>query len=245
MKKNIIFIIMIFLSLVYINAQNTTSTTTTNKTNADTGLSANSLITEVRLSGFEDASFWNVGMPIDQGFISKQTRTGVPKDVSDDKSTLASRDEKAGIPRTYQKQKVLGIKVEYISRGYNWFAVRPVKPIVVEGVCQKLSVWVAGRNYKHVLKMMVQDFYGNERYLYVDKLNFIGWKELSVFIPDNINQRDFHFIDRQGIKFSGFYVECDPVDTYGIYYIYFDELRAVTDLFNEKTQDIDDMRDDW
>jgi hypothetical protein len=243
MKKYILTLVLIFICLIGINSQ--TTTTTTNKSTSDTGLSANSLITEIRLSGFEDASFWYAGMPIDQGFISKETRPGVPKDVSDDNSAFAKRDINAGIPRTYPKQKVLGIKVEYIARGYNWFAIRPVKPIVVEGICQSLSVWVAGRNYKHVLKMMVQDFFGNERHLYVDKLNFIGWKELSVSIPDNINQRDFHFVNRQGIKFSGFYVECDPVETFGIYYMYFDELRAVSDMFNEKTIDIDDMRDDW
>ena len=206
---------------------------------------ANAQLTEVRLSGFEDASFWDVAMPIDQGIATKMAIKGSPRDVSSDKSTFAKRDEKYGIPRNYARAKVLGVKVEYISRGYNWFSIIPAKPIVVEGICQSISVWVAGRNYKHWLRMDLQDFMGDERLLYVDQLNFVGWKELTVSIPPTIKQRDYHFGDKIGLKFNGFVIECDPMETWGVYYIYFDELRAYTDLFNEKTRDVDDMHDDW
>lgn len=204
---------------------------------------ANSEITEVRLNGFEDSSFWICKMPIDQGIISSMSRNGKPFDVSSD--IYKERDERYGIPPNYSTRKVLGVKVEYISRGYNWFSIKPTKPIMIEGITQSISFWVAGRNYSHWLKILIKNFYGEDRLLYVDKLNFIGWKELKISIPENIVQRDFHFVDKLGIKFNGFIVECDPVETYGSYFVYFDELRAVTDVFNEKTRDVDDMRDDW
>lgn len=204
---------------------------------------ANSQITEVRLDGFEDASFWKVAMPLEQGIISRQSRVGRPSDISSD--AWNERDEKYGIPNVYSKEKVLGVKVEYMKRGYHWFSLKPQKPIMIEGICQEITVWVAGRNYNHTLKVLLQDFYGNSRQLYVDRLRFVGWKELKVSIPESIIQRDFHFVDRQGIKFVGFLVECDPVETYGTYYVYFDELRALTDIFNEKTRDLDDMVDGW
>jgi len=237
MKKYIFTICLLLLSFFAITAQQQSAVTPENIT------TANSQITEVRLNGFEDASFWKVAMPIDQGVISRQSRPGIPKDVSSDKGV--QRDEKYGIPRNYARDKVLGVRVDYISRGYNAFTIKPVKPIIIEGICQNLSFWVAGRNYKHTLKIMIQDFFGNERQVYVGPLNFIGWKELVVSIPETVNQRDFHFIDKQGIKFNGFLIECDPTETYGVYYIYFDELRASTDVFNEKTRDADDMHDDW
>lgn len=211
----------------------------------DSVTTANSQITEVRLNGFEDASFWTVGMPIDQGIITKQTRRGMPRDLSVDDSPIVRRDDKYGIPKNYAKDKVLGVKVEYISRGYNWFSIKPVKPIVIEGICQQVSIWVAGRNYKHWLRALIQDFYGNERLIYIDRLNFVGWKELVFSIPEVVKQRDFHFVDKVGIKFNGFVVECDPIETFGVYYLYLDELRALTDIFNEKTRDVDDMHDDW
>lgn len=204
---------------------------------------ANSQITEVRLNGFEDASFWTIGMSTDQGIITKQSRRGKPRDLSTD--AFLARDEKYGIPSTYPKEKVLGVKVEYISRGYNWFSILPAKPIVIEGICQSISFWAAGRNYSHWMRIIVEDYQGDKRFLYVNKLNFIGWRELKVSIPETVIQQDFHFVDKVGIKFAGFLIECDPEETYGSYYLYLDELRAVTDIFNEKTRDVDDMRDDW
>lgn len=206
-------------------------------------LTANSEITEIRLNGFEDASFWDVGMPIDQGIITKRSRIGHPQDLINEKGK--ARDEKYAIPDTYSKEGVLGIKVEYISRGYNWFSIKPVKPVVIEGITQSISFWVAGRSYRHWMKILIKDFEDKDMIIPVDRLNFQGWKELVVSIPERVKQRDYHFVDKRGIKFNGFLIECDPVETYGSYYIYFDELRAVTDLFNEKTRDQNDMPDDW
>ncbi|MCG8570545.1 MAG: flagellar filament outer layer protein FlaA [Spirochaetes bacterium] len=234
MYKRITIILLMIIILLPVIAQDV---------DPDAVTTANSQITEVRLNGFEDASFWKVSMSMDQGIITKRTIMGVPKDVSSD--VYKERDEKYGIPNTYAKQKVLGIKVEFISRGYNWFTVMPVKPIVIEGICQSISCWVIGRNYRHWLKVILKDFNGNNRFLWVDKLNFIGWKEMKVSIPEVIEQQDYHFPEKVGIKFNGFLVECDPMETYGTYYIYFDELRAVTDLFNLKVVDTYDLADDW
>jgi len=247
MKRFFLAISSIFLLVVFLPAQEPKTTTPASTEKKDDVLTANAKITEVRLSGFEDASFWDVSMPIDQGVISKQTRKGAPVDVSDDKSTnaIAKRDEKYGIPKNYPKEKVLGVKVQYIARGYNWFAIKPAKPIVVEGVCQSLSVYVAGRNYRHTLKMKILDYFGRERELYVGKLNFIGWRDMVASIPEQIKQTDYHYVDKQGVKFNGFYIECDPMEAFGTYYMYFDELRAITDVFNETTKDNDDMNDGW
>jgi hypothetical protein len=40
-------------------------------------------------------------------------------------------------------------------------------------------------------------------------------------------------------------VNCDPTEAFGSYYVYFDDLRAVTDLFAEDSRDEDDMADAW
>ncbi|HRZ89052.1 MAG TPA: flagellar filament outer layer protein FlaA, partial [Spirochaetia bacterium] len=88
--------------------------------------------------------------------------------------------------------------------------------------------------------------------LTVGKLNFQGWKKLTVAIPPQnmdgktgIIQRNFHFISRMGIKIVGFKIECDPMEAFGTYYFYMDDLRAVTDLFAEDYRDPDDMKDTW
>jgi hypothetical protein len=48
-----------------------------------------------------------------------------------------------------------------------------------------------------------------------------------------------------GIKVVGFRIDCDPMEAQGAYYVYFDDLRAVTDLFAENNRDEDDMSDGW
>lgn len=241
MKKSLLLLILLLIISVLIFSQ------ANNAPDAEDVLTANSKITEVRLNGFEDASFWEVSMPLDEGVIIKQSRHGAPVDVSDDNApnSIAKRDEKFGIPRTYPREKVLGVKVQYITRGYNNFSIKPVKPIVIEGICQSISCFVAGRNYRHILKVVLLDYFGRQRQLIVDKLNFVGWKELVVSIPQHILQTDYHFVDKQGLKFDGFVVNCDAQESFGTYYIYFDELRAKTDIFNELVRDVDDMIDGW
>jgi hypothetical protein len=111
---------------------------------------------------------------------------------------------------------------------------------------------VAGRNYNHELKILIEDFFGRPYELLVGKLNFQGWKKLTVAIPpqapdglSGIVQRNYHFNNLMGIKVIGFRIDCDPSEAYGTYYVYLDDLRAVTDLFAENNRDPDDMVDAW
>jgi hypothetical protein len=111
---------------------------------------------------------------------------------------------------------------------------------------------VVGRNYNHELYLQVEDFFGHPYELYMGKLNFQGWKQLTVAIPpqaddgkNGIVQRNYHYNNQSGLKISGLRVNCDPAEAFGSYYIYFDDLRAVTDLFAESNRDTDDMSDAW
>ena len=61
-----------------------------------------------------------------------------------------------------------------------------------------------------------------------------------------IVQKDHHFASTgMGLKIVGFKVECDIMDTYGDYYMYFDDLRVVSDLYEIDLRDKDDMADFW
>ena len=77
------------------------------------------------------------------------------------------------------------------------------------------------------------------------KLNFMGWKQLTAAVPPRIVQDEYHFANLRGIKLLGFKIEFDMMESYGTYYVYFDDLRAVTDLFAESYRDKDDMPDGW
>ena len=103
----------------------------------------------------------------------------------------------------------------------------------------------------HTLTLLVQDYYGNNFELYMGNLGFSGWKKMSVAIPPTpdgehgiIQQSAYNGI-RPGLRIVGFRVDCNPMLARGAYYLYFDDLRAITDLYDSENRDEYDMSDDW
>jgi hypothetical protein len=84
----------------------------------------------------------------DQGVIFSMKREGVPKEVQAYVNKIKEVNERfikqnsqgrqikenplAGFPYNENKH-VLGVRVEFMKRGYNWFTVRPPLPIKVPG----------------------------------------------------------------------------------------------------------------
>ncbi|QQO07394.1 flagellar filament outer layer protein FlaA [Breznakiella homolactica] len=204
---------------------------------------AQQLLKEVSVDKFEHDGYWRSSMSSDEGYTTTRLFEGGPAG----KAPIPD-EEGMNIPDRY----VLGTRVDFLRRGHTNFTLYPSRPIPIEGITKTISVWVVGRNFNHVLKIMIQDFFGRDYELYVGKLNFQGWKRLTVAIPpqapdgrNGIVQRNYHYNNSMGIKVTGFKIECDPMEAYGSYYIYFDDLRAVTDLFAEDNRDADDMVDTW
>lgn len=200
--------------------------------------SAQQLLKEVSISKFEDATFWYVSVPQDDGFAQLRRFTGAPQG----KEPIPD-EEQLGIVE--EDKYVLGAKVYFYRRSNSYLSLYPVRPLPIEGITKTLSLWVVGRNYNHTLKILLTDFFGAKHELTVGKLNFMGWKKLTVAIPPSVVQRDYHFTKRMGISFVGLRIDFDMKDTFGTYFVYFDDLRAVSDLFTEVSRDEDDMNDDW
>ncbi len=204
---------------------------------------------EVSVDKFEAAGFWSCYISADEGYIQGRLFEGTPS------GKAQIEDEKnAGMDPKETDKYVYGARTDFYHRGYNEIYVLAQRPIPIEGITKTLSVWVAGRNYNHTLKVIIEDFDGSRFELPMGTLNFQGWKQLSVSIPPQsasgsggIVQRDFHSVNHMGLKIIGFKIECSPMEAYGTYYVYFDDLRAVTDLFAEdpKNKDQDDMADNW
>jgi len=211
--------------------------------------SAQQQLKEVSIDKFEHDGFWRSRMSKDEGFTTTRLFGGDKDSPSGPRNKEPIPDEEGlNIPDSH----VLGTRVDFLRRGHNTFFIYPTRPIPIEGITKTVSVWVAGRNYNHELKLMIQDFFGRDYEFFMGKLNYIGWQKLTVAIPPQaedgfhgVIQRNYHFNNQMGIKIMGFKIECDLVDTYGNYYIYFDDLRAVTDLFSENNRDVDDMVDGW
>jgi len=199
---------------------------------------------EVSVDKFEYDGFWRSTMSSDEGY----TTTRLFSSVGPGGKQPIPEEEGMNIPDRF----VLGTRVDFLRRGHNTFTIYPSRPIPIEGITKTVSIWVAGRNFNHELILLIQDFFGRNYEFYMGRLNFMGWRKLTVAIPpqaedgfSGVVQRNYHYNNQMGIKIMGFRIVCDPMEAYGSYYIYFDDLRAVTDLFSENNRDPDDMADGW
>jgi len=204
--------------------------------------SAQQNLKEVSVDKFEHDGFWHSKMSSDEGYTLTRLFAGSPA-----AKEPIPEEEGMDIPDKY----VLGTRIDYLRRGHSSFMIRPTRPIPIEGITKTVSVWVVGRNFNHQLSLLIQDFFGKDYEIHMGRLNFQGWKKLTVAIPpqtsgvNGVTQRSYHYNNQMGIRITGFRVDCDLEETYGSYYVYFDDLRAVTDLFAENNRDADDMADGW
>ena len=60
-----------------------------------------------------------------------------------------------------------------------------------------------------------------------------------------IVQQSPYWGERPGLKIVGFRVDCDPETAFGQYYMYLDDLRAETDLYDIENPDNDNPLDNW
>jgi hypothetical protein len=206
-----------------------------------TGDRAQQILKEITVEQFEDPGFWYGAIPGDMGVIVLSTREGKPMELAGADERV-EEDEKYNLPAG---KYVLGVKVKFYKRAVTSFAVYPVRPIPIEGISKRISVWVIGRNFRHKLKVIVEDFFGQKHELTMGKLTFKGWQKLSVTVPGHIVQHEHHFTSRTGLKIIGFKVDCNLMEAYGTFYMYFDDISAETDLFAEEYKDVDDIPDNW
>ena len=204
--------------------------------------SAMQALHEISLDKFEREGSWGVHISPDYGVITGRLFEGSP----------AMKDPlKEDEGKENEDTQVLGVKVEFFKRGINSFYITSQRPIPIEGVTKTVSVWVCGRNMGHELYLLVEDYFGRNYELYMGSLGFSGWKKLTAVVPPSpdgehgIVQHSAYYGDKPGLRIIGFRVDCDPMLSRGAYYMYLDDLRCVTDLYDIQNHDEDDMADNW
>ena len=202
--------------------------------------SAMQALREISLDKFEREGDLSVHMSPDYGVVSTRLFEGAPSM----KEPLAGDDES-------EDSHVIGVKVEFFRRGINSFYITSQRPIPIEGTTKTVSMWICGRNQGHDLYLLLEDYFGRSFELYMGNLGFSGWKKLTCVVPPSpdgehgIVQHSAYYGDRPGIRIIGFRVDCNPMLARGTYYMYMDDLRCVTDLYDMENRDEDDMLDTW
>lgn len=204
--------------------------------------SAKQALREVSVDRFEREGSWNVHISPDYGVISGRLFDGSP---------LAKEPLEDADNQEMEDTKVFGVKTEFFHRGVNSFYITAARPIPIEGVTKTVSVWVCGRNMGHQMWLLVQDYNGNNFEIWMGSLEFSGWKKLTTAIPPSpdgehgIIQQSVYHGDKPGLRIVGFRVDCNPMEAKGSFYMYLDDIRAVTDLYDIQNRDEDDMMDNW
>ena len=235
------FIIILIVSVAgWVFGQNEIGEADPTRLGIDT---AQQFLQEVSVDRFEREGFWRGHISPDVGFITTRLFMGRPSGAEP-----IPAEEGMNIPNDH----VLGARVDFLRRGHASFTITPARPIPIEGITKTVSVWVVGRNTSHELYLMIEDFFGRPFELHMGRLNFQGWRRMTVAIPPQaddgfrgIVQRNFHYTHDMGIRIRGLRIVVNPWEAIGSYYIYFDDMRAVTDLFAEHHRDEDDMMDGW
>ena len=200
-------------------------------------------IKEIAIRSFEDEGFWQGHFSRDNGLI--KTRN-LPSRGPNAKPPLPVFEGEGADQSANLDARILGVRIDFKRRAIGAAYVRPMRPVPIEGTVKTISVWVAGRNSSHTLKLIVRDRFGNKAEIYMGKLNFLGWKKLTATVPSYLKQRDYHYSNMgTGLLIEGFKIETSLQDSFGMFYVYFDDLRATTDLFGVDSKDPDDPSDSW
>lgn len=239
MKKLLTVSILALFTVGFVFAQASLDEPNPENIGADSALSA---LREVSLDKFEREGSWNVHISADDGVITGRLFEGAP-------SMKEPLEEDEG--KEDEDTMVYGVKVEFFRRGKNSFTIKSGRPIPIEGTAKTISMWVCGRNQDHEMYALVQDYFGHYFELYMGNLGFAGWKKLTCVIPPSpdgehgIVQSSAYYGDKPGLRLLGFRIDCNPMKARGTYYLYLDDIRAVTDLYDLQNRDEDDMVDNW
>ncbi len=210
----------------------------------------------ITVDTFEEVGEWTINIPEDQGIATTRRVLGAPlalkKQGKKEVKVPPKYRKPDGVyerkyyrPYTDNKKYILGAKVNFYKRGHNWFSIHHNRPIRLDGIVKAFEVWVCGREKQHTLYIIVEDLFGKELLIKMDKLNFLGWKRLKVTVPLYVVQDNYRFTSKRGLKFKGFFIKVDPLESYGKYYVYFDNLVAEVDRFKEESRNVRDPIDNW
>ncbi len=122
-------------------------------------------------------------------------------------------------------------KDEYRPKRLEWKKGIHPNFIWMTGKIKQMLIYVWGGNFNYSMETHFQDYKGNEFVLPVTKLNFKGWRNIKVVIPNAIRQSQHMTPNTQPLKFMSFKVISDPYADPTEFYMYLDYFHAITDTY--------------
>src|SRR4030043_890215 len=203
------------------------------------------------MNDFEDCEDWRAVSTCPLGDTKTRKIPGKPRPVNE-QGQAVNEDGQAGEFKneitdengiTHKNEFVLGIKTYFLDRGFDRVEAYPPNEYIIRGKAREIKFWALGRKFRHTLWVKLRDYKGQLHKLKVGRLDFWGWKEMSVIVPGWLPQSSSYAMLDKNLHFVSFVVESDMYEIPGTFYTYIDQFRIVTDL-SEFTGD-ERIKDTW
>ena len=238
-----LLILLMGIGDVQLQAQQAATDTKTTSSTQGTQKQPTGLI-EDWMNDFETCEDWRAISTSPLGDTKIRKIPGKPRPVDEQGNAVETPNEITddnGI--THKNENVIGIKSYVVDRGFDRVEVLPPNEYIIRGKAKELKVWALGRKIRHTLYVKFRDYRGKLHKIKIGRLDFWGWREMSVNIPGWIPQSPTYAMLDKNLHFVSFFIESDKYEIPGTYYVYLDNFRIISDM-SEYTGD-SFIKDTW
>ncbi len=198
------------------------------------------------LEDFEDAEDWyaKATSPVGATKTIKLVQMGEIRSTGDENSSPATEESYSLAQSPENPNHVLGIRTHFEDEGFDRVEIGPPHEMVIRGKARQFSVWVLGRNFRHSLFVKLRDYRGKVHKLRMGRLNFFGWRKLTVVVPGWLPQSTRFALLNRHLHFVSLFVVSDYHEPKGGFYFYVDGLKALVDR-GEGEYPGSEIRDNW
>lgn len=142
-------------------------------------------------------------------------------------------------PQNQEDLRCLGVHARFNRKAYNFIEIIPGKgegdewtpqPVTLPGRVKEMDLWVWGSNYNYVMEAHFIDYTGVNHRLEMGRLDFNGWENMLLKLPNTIPQSRKYYPKFRALKLTKFVIRTAPTEKVDNYYVYFDHLKVLTDV---------------
>ncbi|MBX7059434.1 MAG: flagellar filament outer layer protein FlaA [Leptospirales bacterium] len=195
---------------------------------------------------FEEAEDWRAKAtsPLGDTRVLKIVQRGEIRATDDENARPPAEEAYSIYQNAASPNHILGVKTYFNDRGFDRVEVFPPQEFIVRGKARQFSIWVLGRNFRHTLSIKLRDYRGHLHTLDFGRLDFFGWRRLTVTVPGWLPQSTRYSLLDKNLHFVSLFVTSDHHEVGGTFYFYVDGLKTLVDR-SEQSYPGSEILDNW